>query len=73
MRETRTKIRRALPVAAIVLCAIAGPVPYGAPQEEALVGELDTGAACFWWAPMRTGGASGSKHPGWRPSRSWSP
>ena len=42
MGKTRMQLRRALPVAAIVLCAAAGPVPSRAP-EEILVGQLDRG------------------------------
>src|SRR3990172_1942904 len=43
MGESRTWIRRLLPVAAIVLCAAAGPGPHGTPEEEILVGQLDKG------------------------------
>jgi len=43
MGETRTWIRRSLPVAAIGLCAAVGPAPYKTPQEEILVGQLENG------------------------------
>jgi len=70
MGEIGRRTRRVLPVAAIVLCAAAGPVRHGAPQEPVLVGQLVNGGRVLLVGSDAEGGASGSKRRGWHPSSS---